>query len=144
MGVYDSVSVPCPECGKAEFFQSKGSDSAACRSFPLAKCPEDVLSNINRHSPHKCAKCGCYFAVDERTRTPIKAAEADWVEGGINSWYRKDPAERVAAEDSSTANREQSALLQKARRSMAEISRKPARKEVFLDTPSCTIVKPAQ
>ncbi len=102
MGLYDSVSVQCPECGKPTFFQSKGSEFAACRSFPLTKCPIDVLSNINRHSPHRCGKCGCYFAVDERTRKPIKAAEADWVEEGVNSWYTRDPVERVATEGSST------------------------------------------
>ena len=96
MGVYDSVEVKCPQCGDSEYFQSKGSDDAACRVFTLSNCPDDVLSNVNRHSPHHCANCGCCFAVDEASRTPVKAKEFDWTDEGINSWYVRDEEERLA------------------------------------------------
>lgn len=94
MGIFDSVCVPCPSCGHEEWFQSKGSDDAYCRNFNLAECPVDVLSDVNRHSPHQCEKCEQYFAVDEATRKPIPAKPFDWSDAGIGSWYSRDPVER--------------------------------------------------
>ena len=62
MGCYDTVIVPCPKCGAEEQFQSKG---GAClmREFTLADCPEDVFSDVNRHSPYVCGECGAAFRV---------------------------------------------------------------------------------
>lgn len=63
MGCFDIVRVPCPECGLEAEFQSKGGDRSMS-TYDLNSCPEDVLSDVNRHSPHTCRKCGCKFDVE--------------------------------------------------------------------------------
>jgi hypothetical protein len=89
MGTYDTVNVPCPVCNTLEQFQSKGGD-CTLREYELESCPPDVLSNINRHSPHQCIKCNTYFAVDESVRKSIKVTNAvDWSECGPNDWYKR-------------------------------------------------------
>lgn len=62
MGLYDTVWVKCPKCGKEKGFQSK---SGPCEliDIGLDKCPDDILSNVNRHSPYTC-ECGVEFEVD--------------------------------------------------------------------------------
>ena len=73
MGAFDSVKVPCPECGKEQWFQSKGSENAMCREFTLDNCPADVMSDINRHSPYQCQECGTYYSVKFKLKvTKIK------------------------------------------------------------------------
>lgn len=62
MGCPDTVIVPCPKCGEESGFQSKGGE-CLLRTFSLADCPADVLSDVNRHAPNKCAKCGTVFEV---------------------------------------------------------------------------------
>lgn len=62
MGMFDSVMVPCPECGTKNEFQSKGGDCILA-VYELDNCPPDVMSNINRHSPHTCARCGIAYEV---------------------------------------------------------------------------------
>ena len=63
MGCYDIVNVPCPKCGERVGFQSK-SGECLFEEYPLESCPEDVLANVNRHSPYDCPKCGTSFAVE--------------------------------------------------------------------------------
>ncbi len=62
MGMFDTVLVPCPKCGEVSEFQSKGGD---CRlsEYTLDNCPQDVLSDVNRHSPNTCDKCGSKYMV---------------------------------------------------------------------------------
>lgn len=72
MGCYDTVNVPCPKCGERVGFQSK-SGECLLEEYPLESCPDDVLANVNRHSPHECPKCGTSFAV-ELTMT-VKSVE---------------------------------------------------------------------
>ena len=70
MGMFDTVMVPCPKCGKRAEFQSKGGD---CRLdvYDLETAPSDVLSNVNRHSPYTC-ECGTVFAVKVQViATPV-------------------------------------------------------------------------
>jgi len=62
MGCFDTVMVPCPKCGEESDFQSKGG-SCSLRVFALTQCPDDVLSDVNRHSPNMCRKCGTVFEV---------------------------------------------------------------------------------
>ena len=69
MGVYDTVWVKCPKCGEENGFQSKSGD-CSLRDFDLDNCPEDVMYNINRHSPMEC-DCGCKYQVNENTREVI-------------------------------------------------------------------------
>ena len=67
MGLYDSVMVPCPRCGKEHEFQSKSGD-CILEVYTLENCPGDVLLNVNRHAP-KCA-CGVSFRIDIANRVP--------------------------------------------------------------------------
>ncbi len=70
MGVYDTVMVPCPNCGKKEEFQSK-SGECFLQVVELEECPTDILADVNRHSPYIC-DCGTEFEVDLRTRKSTK------------------------------------------------------------------------
>lgn len=63
MGAFDSVLVPCPECGQEQWFQSKGADNPQCREFTLKECPADVMSDINRYAPYLCVDCETYYSV---------------------------------------------------------------------------------
>ena len=57
MGLYDSVMVKCPKCGEEKNeFQSK-SGECLLDVYTLENCPNDVMVNVNRHSPCKC-NCG--------------------------------------------------------------------------------------
>lgn len=60
--MYDTVLVPCPDCGEIEQFQSK-SGECLLDEYPLDECPQDVLLDVNRHSPYTCEKCNTVFAV---------------------------------------------------------------------------------
>jgi len=62
MGMYDTVMVPCPNCDKETEFQSK-SGACSLQVVKLEQCPEDILSDVNRHAPYKC-ECGTSFEVD--------------------------------------------------------------------------------
>lgn len=70
MGVFDTVIVPCPECGKKKEFQSK-SRECFLQVVELDECPVDILADVNRHSPYTC-DCGTVFKVDLSTRKSIK------------------------------------------------------------------------
>ena len=63
MGVYDTVEVPCPNCGKIFYAQSKGSYDCSMGNYNLINCPYDVLSDVNRHAPFECSECKTIFEV---------------------------------------------------------------------------------
>lgn len=69
MGMYDSVIVKCPNCDNEHEFQSK-SGNCLLNVYTLENCPDDVMANVNRHSPYKC-DCGTVFHVDVSTRTVV-------------------------------------------------------------------------
>jgi hypothetical protein len=73
MGMYDSVMVNCPQCGKEHEFQSKSGD-CLLEVYTLENCPDDVIANVNRHSPCKC-DCGALFQVDIATRKAVVVNE---------------------------------------------------------------------
>lgn len=60
MGMFDSVWVNCPNCNKESEFQSKGGNYCI-DNYTLENCPNDVLSDVNRHSPNECDNCGTVF-----------------------------------------------------------------------------------
>lgn len=62
MGCFDSVQVPCPKCQTKVGFQSKSGD-CTLRVYQLETAPDEVLKDVNRHSPHTCTKCGAKFKV---------------------------------------------------------------------------------
>lgn len=61
MGMFDSVWVPCPKCGKKSEFQSKSGDCTLA-SYEIDNAPASVLADVNRHAPNEC-ECGAVFAV---------------------------------------------------------------------------------
>jgi len=65
MGMYDTINVPCPNCGKTAEFQTK---SGPCNLdvYDLYNVPVDVLMDVNRHAPATCAACGTLFEVKFR------------------------------------------------------------------------------
>lgn len=73
MGVFDSVWVPCPKCGKKNEFQSKGGE-CLLRDYTLEDVPEDVLSDINRH-PVEC-ECGRKYKVGVKC-APLDASNPE-------------------------------------------------------------------
>lgn len=68
MGMYDTVWVKCPMCKTENGFQSKSGDCCLA-DYDLQNCPDDVLANVNRHSPVECDECGCRYSVNIATRT---------------------------------------------------------------------------
>lgn len=69
MGMYDVISVPCPNCGKPYEAQSK-SGPCFLGYYTLEEAPANVLEDVNRHSPFQC-ECGCMFEVDFKIETKI-------------------------------------------------------------------------
>lgn len=65
MGCYETVLVPCPKCGEEYPAQSKGGPCEMA-TYKLADAPADVLSDVNRHAPFNCDKCGMIFEVAVR------------------------------------------------------------------------------
>ena len=72
MGMFDTVMVDCPKCGAPVEAQSKGGE-CDLRTYTLETAPADVLSDVNRHAPHKCEACSTRFRVDisDRARAEI-------------------------------------------------------------------------
>lgn len=70
MGMYDTVLVPCPNCKELLGFQSKVGE-CLLMEYTLEGCPENVLSDVNRHSPNECESCGTKFAVELREVTKV-------------------------------------------------------------------------
>jgi hypothetical protein len=68
MGCYNEVRVQCPICGLEQYVQSKGGE-CLLRAFDLGECPEDVLSDVNRHAPFECWE-------------PVYDANGCWSQGG--------------------------------------------------------------
>jgi transposase-like protein len=70
MGVFDTVWVPCPRCGARYPAQSKGCYNSY-EDYELADAPDDVLSDVNRHAPFTCEKCGTTFEVKVVTTAQV-------------------------------------------------------------------------
>jgi uncharacterized Zn finger protein len=75
MGMYDTVTVPCPQCGERAEFQSKGGDCKLA-TYTLEDAPDDVLLDANRHSPMRCEKCGALFGIEISGHRPIRTLVA--------------------------------------------------------------------
>ena len=72
--MYDSVIVKCPKCEAEHEFQSK-SGECLLDVYTLENCPDDVMQNINRHSPCLC-NCGVSIKVDISSRKAIIVSNA--------------------------------------------------------------------
>jgi predicted RNA-binding Zn-ribbon protein involved in translation (DUF1610 family) len=63
MGVYNEVKVPCPKCGRKEYFQSK-SGECVLDTYEFGQAPDEVMADVNRHAPYTCQDCGTAFRVE--------------------------------------------------------------------------------
>lgn len=95
MGLYDSVIVNCPKCGEGHFFQSK-SGECFLENYTLENCPDNVLADVNRHSPYDC-DCGTCIKVDIPTRMAVvlnrlqKAlSNKIWINHNVGDEYQMD------------------------------------------------------
>jgi hypothetical protein len=74
MGVYDTISIPCPKCGEWYYAQSK-SGECSLKNMSLdeaVKNNDPALYNVNRHAPFFCDSCHTYFNVAlKMTAVPI-------------------------------------------------------------------------
>lgn len=83
MGMFDTVMVPCPECGQTVEAQTKSGDCIlAIYDFPelgaVKPAPDDVMHDVNRHAPYTCPDCDTLFRVLEHTTTT-------WVVGKLRN-----------------------------------------------------------
>lgn len=62
MGCYDTVIIPCPNCGEPYAAQSKGG-KCFLDNYSLDNAPQDVLADVNRHAPFTCDQCETIFEV---------------------------------------------------------------------------------
>ena len=67
MGCYDTITVPCPNCGAPYEAQSKGGDSAMLH-YTMADAPDDVMEDVNQCAPFLCESCDVVFEVDVKYR----------------------------------------------------------------------------
>jgi hypothetical protein len=75
MGMYDTVRVPCPQCGEHAEFQSK-SGNCGLEMYSLDEAPDNVLLDVNRHAPATCRKCGVLFGVEIEGKLPSRTLVA--------------------------------------------------------------------
>ncbi len=61
MGMFDSVYVDCPHCGKPVEFQSKEGE-CYMNTYKLADAPTEILRDI-MNWPNHCEKCDGWFAL---------------------------------------------------------------------------------
>lgn len=65
MGVYDTVLVKCPSCGAEMQFQTK-SGPCTLGEYLLHTAPEDVMNDVNRHSPMECHGCNRFWEIKRK------------------------------------------------------------------------------
>jgi len=73
MGMFDTVIVKCPKCKSKYECQTK-SGECLLSVYSLKKCPDDILADVNRHSPYSC-DCGTLFKVDIEARKSVIASD---------------------------------------------------------------------
>ncbi len=73
MGMFDTIMVKCPKCGEEHEFQSK-SGECILDVYTLDNCPDDVMADVNRHSPCDC-DCGEKFKVDIPTKKAVSVEQ---------------------------------------------------------------------
>jgi hypothetical protein len=70
MGVYDTVMVPCPDCGTENEFRSTSGDCILA-IYELVNCPDDILIGVNRYAPNCCDDCEAVYYVDIPNRKAV-------------------------------------------------------------------------
>lgn len=72
MGLFDSIYVDCPHCGKPVEFQTKADEAPYMRRYTLDDAPDHMLIDI-LNDPHHCGTCDGWFALLD-PRYPITPA----------------------------------------------------------------------
>lgn len=80
MGMYDTVMVPCPKCGKKSGFQTK-SGECTLAEYELEDVPYDVIQDVMRHGPATCASCGTIYGVSFTAVSKVDAKSVEWLPG---------------------------------------------------------------
>lgn len=76
MGMFDTILASCPICGEENEFQSKGGD-CFLENYNLEDCPDDVLSDANRHRDYNKCECGALLVIDIEKRKVITEGAED-------------------------------------------------------------------
>jgi hypothetical protein len=79
MGIFDSVYVPCPSCGKEHELQSKAGDPYLNR-YTLADAPRVVKADLN--GARMTCECGTTFGIVSEVIARVSLIPAD--EGGTD------------------------------------------------------------
>lgn len=87
MGMFDSVMVNCPKCGHEHEFQSK-SGECILDVYTLDDCPNNVMVDVNRHSPYKC-DCGIQFMVNVPRRAAVSLVSSCCKSNFKTNWIPK-------------------------------------------------------
>lgn len=66
MGCYNTIVIPCPECGTTHEFQTK-SGSCGMKTYHISNVPLEDFAGIVGDSV-ECEKCGTVFGVPEETK----------------------------------------------------------------------------
>lgn len=69
MGMFDSLYVPCPSCGKGVEFQSKEADCAMDVWRSVDDAPTAVLWDV-MNEPTYCSACGYWMALVDPAHPP--------------------------------------------------------------------------
>lgn len=79
MGMFDSIMVPCPECGKKYEAQTK-SGECCLYTWDLDEAPIEALLGVNSLAPFEC-QCGTSFEVKFKIQVcyafPVKVRKVD-------------------------------------------------------------------
>ena len=79
MGMFDSIMVPCPECGKKYEAQTK-TGQRLLETWDLEDAPIEALMGVNTHAPFTCS-CGTEFEVKFKVQVvyaiPVKVRKVD-------------------------------------------------------------------
>lgn len=66
----DTILANCPVCGEENQFQTKGGE-CLLMEYSLEDCPDDALSDANRHQDYNKCECGALLIIDIENRKVI-------------------------------------------------------------------------
>ena len=72
MGMFDTITFSCPDCGTEMSGQSKSGD-CILDTYHHTSVPIDVALDANRHAPFEC-ECGSSWYFDNVPRVPEKCS----------------------------------------------------------------------
>lgn len=70
MGLFDSIYVDCPHCGKPVEFQSKADEAPYMERYTISNAPTHILTDVLNRPTH-CKSCDGWLALVDPT-VPIE------------------------------------------------------------------------